>query len=106
MRCENGKLFLRDPLQRVPTGFGRYLSRGPGGHTNVSGRFQITVIFEDSMPGAVTRRCSYIIVLQGYFVIENENVPEMDLMPDGEDGLKVTKAVWIFWPISLVSFGM
>ncbi len=41
-----------------------------------------------------------------YFVIENENVFEMDLMPDGAEGFKVTKAVWTRVPIRAVRFGM
>ena len=58
-----------------------------------------------AMTGA-RRPSSSSISPRVYFVIENENVSEMDLMPDGADGLKVTKAVWILYPIRAWMFGM
>ena len=41
-----------------------------------------------------------------HFVIVNEKVSEMDLIPDGAFGSRVTKAVWRRRPMRAGSFGM
>ena len=40
-----------------------------------------------------------------YFVMVNDSVFEIDWMPDGAVGLKVTNAEWILWPTSTGMFG-